>query len=367
MVHKVIHSENTLMKDVGERRIIDEIIIPKFRESKMTSLVSIGDDCVVLPWENNNLVWTMDPVPLPVVWLLGEKSFFTIGWYLVAINLSDIASMGAIPVGLMTNLEIPPDTRVEDFNDLLNGIKECSKLFNVEVFGGNIKDADKMTCTGSAIGYLNNSKPFTRNEVAIGQAVFCIGDVGRFWAAVFSKIYNIENSDEVSKDYHNALHRPIPRINESLMLANGKFNISCMDASDGLITSLLDFSRINNVSIEVTINESDIDTNHRRVFEESGAKILTSALAWGDWQLLCSATEQEYKEIAALMSEHDIPVTRIGTIKEEFSEGKVYSLINGKESLANPKLINQRFSENSYFTNGIGKTIEFLKNEEVFV
>jgi thiamine-monophosphate kinase len=350
------------LKDLGERRIIDEIIIPKFQYSDGL-ITPIGDDCAVIPWSTNNIVWTMDPAPVPISWLIEDENYKTLGWYSAAINFSDIASMGAEPIGLMLSIEAPPETNISDFEDILDGAKECADIFGAKIMGGNIKDSKSLSCVGTAIGSLNGNKPFTRNNVNVSDVLFCVGDVGRFWAAVIAKINHLDLDKTTAVSFKEALHRPTPRVKEAQLLMQQGLVTSCMDASDGLFTSLIDLSRINNISIEVTLSKNDSNNIYNNIYSSGSLDVLTALLAWGDWQLLCSVKRKDYSKVEELLQYEGVPYTKIGNVVSNIKDGDVFVHDGLKKKSADKSLINSRFSDSSYFTHGFKAVIKNLKKE----
>ena len=101
------------LQELGEHRIIEEVIEPEFLSSEDVTL-GIGDDCAILNLRpgHDSIVVSTDPCPLPVAWMLGDQDYSHYGWYTMIINVSDIASMGATPYGIMVATVMPPEMKV---------------------------------------------------------------------------------------------------------------------------------------------------------------------------------------------------------------------------------------------------------------
>ena len=112
-----------------------------------------GDDAAIidLSLAEEDLVVTTDPCPVPMAWTLGFDDYYYYGWLLATINLSDLAAMGATPVGLVNSLVLPPETTVASFERLLDGFDESCERAGAIALGGNIKEGS-LQCGATALG-----------------------------------------------------------------------------------------------------------------------------------------------------------------------------------------------------------------------
>src|SRR5436309_761620 len=108
------------LRDLGERRIVKELIAPRFPQSE-DQMMGIGDDCAVIPMcsPDQVLVMTTDPCPTPVVCLIEREDYYHYGRLTALINVSDLAAMGAKPIGLLISTIMPEDMRVADYERFL--------------------------------------------------------------------------------------------------------------------------------------------------------------------------------------------------------------------------------------------------------
>lgn len=155
------------LADLGERRIVEELLRPRYSTDKRPRF---GDDCAFIAdgdWLcGATLVATTDPCPEPMASFLGYTSLYYRGWLLAAINLSDLAAAGAHPLGLLTSLIIPNDTTIEDFVSLLDGIEDCCRRVGTRVAGGNLKEGAKIDLTATAIGACQIGQCLSRSGVS---------------------------------------------------------------------------------------------------------------------------------------------------------------------------------------------------------
>ena len=143
--------------DLTEKRII-EIVSRSFGKGESVLIGAGEDDCAVIDIGGSSLVLTTD--------MLHKKTDFPdmmtaaqIGWMSVAVNLSDIASMGARPIALLFSIGLPGCTEQEFIKELGEGMNSCASKYNVSIVGGDIDSHDELTICGSAIGTASRMVP----------------------------------------------------------------------------------------------------------------------------------------------------------------------------------------------------------------
>ena len=130
-------------EDRGEREVVRRI----------TEILGVPerDDCAVAEDGERYLVWTTD--------MLHRKADFPeiatpwqIGWMTIAVNLSDVAAMGAVPLGLLVAAGIPPETELSFVEEMFTGMKDCAHRFETKVLGGDLDSHGELTLVGTALG-----------------------------------------------------------------------------------------------------------------------------------------------------------------------------------------------------------------------
>src|SRR3989337_402960 len=114
------------LEDLGERRAI-EVLKRVFARGQA---LGIGDDCALVEWGEHYLLVTTDVVSQKVHVPPGASPY-QIGWYLVAINLSDVAAMGGDPLGFVAALSLPRSLDVNWLRELARGMDECAKEYGI--------------------------------------------------------------------------------------------------------------------------------------------------------------------------------------------------------------------------------------------
>ena len=108
------------LEQIGERNIIDNIIMERFRNIKAQD-----DDCAVIELGGETVLLTTDPAPEPVAFQLGFVDYYYYGWLTVIVNLSDLASMGAVPKGILTATVMKPEMDVAEYERFLQGVEDA--------------------------------------------------------------------------------------------------------------------------------------------------------------------------------------------------------------------------------------------------
>jgi thiamine-monophosphate kinase len=190
-----------------------------------TEVAEAGDDAAVLPFGSTHLVLTTD--------MLHRSSDFpdgtmprTIGWRSVAVSLSDLAAMGARPLGILLALG-DPYLEEETVRGVLEGAIACCKAVGTRLLGGDIDRHSELTLVSTGIG--ETELPVHRNGARDGDLICVTGTLGRTQAAL-----SLFAAGETARA--NALFCFPPRIGWGGKLA--PHATSMIDISDGLAHSL---------------------------------------------------------------------------------------------------------------------------------
>lgn len=239
------------IEQLGEIGLIERIT-KKFRVSTESIAVGAGeDDCAVIELARADykyLVATTDMLQesthLPV-----GISPFQIGWSAVAVNLSDIAAMGARPYAFTIAMGIPAHTETAFVDAMVEGIADCASAYDTAVVGGDITRSKELILTGTCFGFAD--KPVRRAGAKVGDLVCVTGSVGN--AALGLKILKegLTVPKKVEKTAKKALFQPVPRIPEGITLADSGLVTSMLDISDGLALSLAELARSSKVGFEI--------------------------------------------------------------------------------------------------------------------
>lgn len=163
--------------ELSEGEILGRILAV-FGES--TALVGPGDDAAVIAVPDGRVVATTDTLVHGPDFRLAWSSAFDLGWKSAAVNLADIAAMGARPVALLVALAMPDATRLSFVEGLARGLRAaCDALApGCRVEGGDLTVSDTLTIAVTALGSLDDRAPVLRSGARPGDTVAIAGALG---------------------------------------------------------------------------------------------------------------------------------------------------------------------------------------------
>ena len=279
--------------DVGERQLIEgfkSFLRPEGR-------VGPGDDAAVI---GKDIVVTTDIVTFDRHFPAG-MSYEQFGWYAAAVNFSDLAAMGARPIGFTAALALPQTLDIQAAYDIMSGIDQCAEFCGTGVVGGDTKPGPGVVA-GTAIGSMDGRAPLLRTGAKPGDVVAVTGPLGGPAAGFVALDKGIDCQD--AKD---TLYMPIPRVAEGVQLSESGIVTSCMDLSDGLATALKTICSASNVGIDVEFDFLPHETYVDDIAEESGESIEKLLLGWGgEYELMFTADPDRLRKLYDMELEFSI-------------------------------------------------------------
>ena len=145
-----------------------------------SALVGPGDDAAVLSVPDGRVVASVDSLVHGPDFRLAWSSPFDLGFKAAAVNLADIAAMGARPTALLVALAMPNDTRMSTVTELARGLRTaCDELApGCAVEGGDLTVSDTLTIAVTALGSLDGREPVLRSGARPGDVVALAGEAG---------------------------------------------------------------------------------------------------------------------------------------------------------------------------------------------
>jgi thiamine-monophosphate kinase len=273
------------------------------------------DDCAVISVGAENLILTHDMMAEGVHWLSNADPA-DVAWKLVASNLSDLASKGARPLGVLLGFMLGEDAWDRAF---AAGLQTALVHFDVPLLGGDTvaNRGDKRALGLTAIGAATYTPVPARSGARPGDIVYVTGTLGDALAG-FELIE--AGFDEVGP-LANAYNRPVPRLAEGQILA--PLVHAMMDVSDGL---LIDAERLASASkVEIGIDLARVPLSPSYIsYRGDALESRMQAASWGDdYQLLFTAAPEIDLPIAA---------TQVGYVRE----GTGLSLYDAERRIALP-------------------------------
>ncbi|HEY3237817.1 MAG TPA: thiamine-phosphate kinase [Polyangiaceae bacterium] len=136
----------------------------------------IGDDAAVLRFGRRRLVWTVDVCVEGVHFDLRWLSLQDVGWRSLQAAASDIAAMGAIPLGALSSLVVPAKVADKQIPELARGQAEAARAQGFPMVGGNLSRGSELSVTTAVLGQTN--RPLYRSGARPGDQVWLVGEVG---------------------------------------------------------------------------------------------------------------------------------------------------------------------------------------------
>ena len=268
-------------------------------------IVGIGDDAAVLrPPPGRELVVTTDILIEGVHFLPGADPA-ALGHKALAVNLSDLAAMGAEPAWFLLNLTLPR-ADADWLRGFCAGLYTLARRYNMQLVGGNTARGS-LAIAVEAHGFVSAGRALTRGGARPGDGVYVTGSLGDAGLALAHRLKRRELSAREAAAIADRLDRPEPRVEEGMALRG--IATSAVDISDGLIADLGHILEASGVGARVVLEDIPLSATYRARLREIG---WDTALAGGEDYELCFTAPTQNK--AAL--ERALPgrFTRIGEI-----------------------------------------------------
>lgn len=276
--------------------------------------LGVGDDAaLVRVTEGNQLVISSD-MSVAGTHFFADAAPYDIGWKSLAVNVSDMAAMGANPKWATLSIALPAidEAWLAEFS---RGFFACADAFHVDLIGGDTTRGP-LNISVTIMGEVPNGKALTRSGAQAGDDIWVSGTLGdaALGLAILQKRYKLD-ADWQDKELENclaSLNRPQPRVDLGLALRG--IATSCIDISDGLLADLGHILHASKLGAEIDLEKLPMSVYQRNHLSDS--TIQTCVLAGGDDYELCfTAPVSKRKEIEAIGKQLQILLTCIATTR----------------------------------------------------
>ena len=305
-----------LISDLGEQGIL-KLIQPYCLPN------TIGDDGAILHLPAGcELVVTTDILVDGVHFSDRTTSPFDVGWRAVAANLSDLAAMGATPLGITVGLSLPQNLPVVWLEQLYGGMQACLERYGTGIVGGDLTRSSVTTVAITALGAVNSAKIIARSTAQIDDAIVVTGYHGDSYAGLQllldPELNQFTDADDLQAHRQRLItahQRPQPRLDILPILDNLRasssqtFPISGMDSSDGLADAIVQICRSSKVGAIVSRSSLPISPSLSTMFPDTAQ---ASALYGGeDFELVLCLPELIALELVDRFGQGSIIVGKI--------------------------------------------------------
>lgn len=287
-------------------------------------LLSVGDDCAItqVP-EGYKLAITTDTL-VEGTHFLPSISASDLAYKSVAVNLSDLAAMGATPAWVSLALTLP-EVREEWMTEFSQSLFAILDRYGVSLIGGDTTKGP-LSITLTAQGFLPQEQGLFRHQAQVGDWIFVSGYLGDSAAGLDLLLKNRKIENESDRYLVQRHLRPTPRV--ELGLALRAFSKTALDISDGLLADLGHILERSQVGAEIYLENLPLSRHLLNQYELEQAEQF--ALTGGeDYELCFTVSEEKRTEMEAILRSQGIKVTCIGKILP--STSGLNLLKNGKK------------------------------------
>lgn len=274
--------------------------------------LGIGDDCAILDVpDGHQLAVTTDSL-VAGVHFFEDVDPYALGYKSLAVNLSDLAAMGATPKWVSLAITLP-NVEACWLAEFTRGFFELASKYNVKLVGGDTTKGP-LSITVSAKGIVKRDLALQRNGAQIDDLIVVSGTLGDGAIGLDCKLNKLQLSDQSL--FVEALEITEPRTelgNALVSLAS-----SCIDISDGLLQDLAHVLTSSHCSAEVFVEKLPLSNGHKKLVMQqiiSENTSLTYALSGGDdYELIFTISKNNLNKLISKRPKNSVPLTVIGHI-----------------------------------------------------
>ena len=280
-----------------------DLIARYFARPTPQAVLGPGDDCALIaPASGMELAITTDML-VSGTHFLPETDPFQLGWKTLAVNISDLAAMGARPRWVLLAGSLP-DADESWIAQLADGLFSCARRFAVDLIGGDTTRGP-LSIAVTAMGLVEPGRALRRDGARVGDEVWVTGTLGD--AAGGLALLDREPVPALRA----RLDRPTPRVAAGRALAG--IATACVDVSDGLLADLGHVCARSHAAAHLDVDALPASAALREAFGEAD-RIALQASGGDDYELCFTAPADAGADIGAVSAQLGLRITRIGRI-----------------------------------------------------
>ena len=233
-----------------------------------------------------------------------------IGHRALAVNLSDLAAMGAEPRYGLLSLALPADYPLDEFDRLALGFARLATSHHLHLIGGNLtKTPGPLMIDVTVVGTVKPRGALLRAGARPGDEVYVSGSIGTAAAGLRMLQAGSPADGECVERYL----RPLPRVRLGVLLGRNRAASACMDLSDGLADATQQVARASGVGMIIDAAALPIAAAASARFAADGTDPVVAAVTGGDdYELLFTVRPRRRNRLRTITRQADTPITRIG-------------------------------------------------------
>lgn len=295
------------LEDTSEFELIDRLT--SHLTPRPDVELGVGDDAALLaPSPGKLLVATCDAQVEGRHFVRGIATAEDIGHKALAVNLSDIAAMGARPRWALVSLLLPPELDVPILDGIYAGLRLLADAHGVAIVGGNVSSTSgPLVIDVTLLGTVTRDKALRRDGGRPGDVVLVTGSLGAAAAGLLALVAAPRQASlppDVLEHARQALVAPQPRAREGLALGQSGLVTAMLDISDGLASDLGHICERSGVGALLDAASVPIDAAAGIIANAYGREPLALALAGGeDYELLFTVSPEHIQAAIAAVEE----------------------------------------------------------------
>ena len=325
------------VRDIGEFGVIErlnDLVVRRGAGNESVRafplLVDTGDDTAVWQVGGGRELFTTDTVVEGIHFTRETTPWRDLGWKAIAANVSDVASMGGLPTYALITLGLPPETEVDDIEEMYWGMLEIGDEYGMAIVGGDIVGSPVLFVTTALTG-VTEFEPMLRSNARPGDLVAVSGFVGSSGGGLKLMLEYPAAGGDAADFLRSAHRRPIPAVAHGRMLSEAGIS-AAMDVSDGLADDLGKLCTASGVAARIHADRVPVHPLLRQKFPDD---CLDLALGGGeDYVLLFTGPASVVEPLIPGLGEGSAVIGAIESVGDASQAGRVILVgDSGTESL----------------------------------
>lgn len=253
----------------------------------------LADDAAVLTIGKQHLVITKDVLAQGVHFLPDDPPA-DIAWKLVAVNVSDLAAKGAMPLACLMGYTLTGDAAWDAA--FVQGLGEALDHYGMALIGGDtvsVSPGGPLTLSLTALGIPSVPVPPSRSGALEDDGLFVTGAIGNGWAG----LQLLKSGRTAPQSLITAYRRPVALVSEGRALA--QVARAMMDVSDGLLIDAHRMAQASGLGVAIDLAKVPLSPDFIATFGDDETTVLSAATGGDDYQLLFAADAQAHLAVDA--------------------------------------------------------------------
>jgi thiamine-monophosphate kinase len=274
-----------------------DLIQKYFTKPTRHTVLSVGDDSALIQTSAGCELAVSTDMSVSGTHFFADAAPYDIGWKSLAVNVSDMAAMGAQPKWATLAIALP-EVDESWLSEFSRGFFACADEFGVDLIGGDTTRGP-LNISATIMGEVPIGKALKRSGAQAGDDIWVSGNLGSAALGLAHLQDKVRLKDPTLQTSIHALYRPAPRVNLGLQLR--EIATSCIDISDGLLADLGHILNASNCG--ATVDLERIPCIDYLKIDLQNLQFQTFILAGGDDYELCFTAHPNKREAINTMSQ----------------------------------------------------------------